>query len=433
MYKKTLIILLAAICLALPVATFVFMPQSPDNAPVFSENENRYLATFVKPDFSGYFKNFFNKTPNNIKNKQFMNGLDSWFADRFVLREDWIILQNELETLRGMAEINGVFLVGSQTSEGVILPNPFRRSPPAKMIQAWRDDAVDVDLTLGAVDSFAQMMQESYGVKSYIMLVPTAGEIYKELLPPNSQQGSQSALINYCYDNLPNLASIGVTTYLTENANRYIYYRTDHHWTTFGSYWGYYAAAKSMGIAPYDLGRFNVEHASSDFRGTLFSKTLNYRVTPDVIQFFSLNSNDGKNNPQLHINDGMTVTKRDSLYLREFLDKKDKYAAFMGLNSPIMDVYTDVNTDKTLLIFKDSFAHCMIPFLANHYSRITVLDMRYINADIRAFVELGDYEQVLFVYSATNFAEDTDLWKLNKSRSNRAAGSARRQVARLDD
>ncbi|MCL2072024.1 MAG: DHHW family protein [Oscillospiraceae bacterium] len=392
LHKKILFVLFTALIIGLPAATFMFMP------PLFSENENRYLATFSAPDFSGYLRNFFNKTPNNIKGKQFMNGFDSWFADRFVLREDWIILQNELEMLQGKTEINGVFVVGD------------------RMIQSWREEAEliqNVDLTLRAVDGFAKRMGDIYGAESHIMLVPTAAEIYKELLPPNSQPGNQDALIRYCYDNLAHLTSIGVMTYLSENSDRYIYYRTDHHWTTHGSYLGYFAAAQKLGITPHDFGRFNVEHASSDFRGTLFSKTLNFRVTPDIIQFFSLAS-DNDRELLLRVNNGAEIIERDSLYFREFLDKKDKYAAFMGLNSPIMEVITDAPTQKSLLIFKDSFAHSMIPFLASHYSHITVLDMRYINTDIAELVELQNYSQILFVYSVDNFAEDRNLRKLER-------------------
>jgi len=156
-----------------------------------------------------------------------------------------------------------------------------------------------------------------------------------------------------------------------------------------------------------------VEHASSDFRGTLFSLTLDYRITPDIISFYTLS----QSAPQisLSINTGMQTTQHDSFYFREFLDIKDKYAAYTGHNSPVMEVVTNVDTDKSLLIFKDSFAHCMLPFLANHYSRITVLDMRYINADISRFVELSEYSQVLFVYGATNFAQDSNLKKLERT------------------
>ncbi|MCL1902985.1 MAG: DHHW family protein [Oscillospiraceae bacterium] len=397
LHKIILVALFTLICFALPAATFFLMPKE---AAPFSQNENRFLSAFIKPDLGGYATTFFNKSPNNIKNKQFMNGFDAWFADRFLLRENWIVLKNELEMLQGKTEINGVFIVDD------------------KMLQSWRDDErglnSDIDLTLSAVDEFARKMNDEAQAQSYIMLVPTAQEIYVDLLPANSQPGNQAALIKHCYDNLETLTSIGVMTYLSENSDRYIYYRTDHHWTTYGAYWGYYAAAINMGITPYELGRFNVEHAASNFRGTLFSKTLSFRVTPDVIQFYTLSSNSpySQNSLRLRVNNGREVTEYDSLYLREFLEQKDKYAAFMGLNSPIMDVYTDIDNGKSLLLFKDSFAHCMIPFLANHYSHITVIDMRYINAALEEYIKLSDYKEVLFLYSATNFAEDNDLRKL---------------------
>jgi hypothetical protein len=146
----------------------------------------------------------------------------------------------------------------------------------------------------------------------------------------------------------------------------------------------------------------------------LFSKTLDSRITPDTISIYALT--DSPPNISLTVNTGSEITEHDSLYFLEFLDKKDKYAVFMGLNSPIMDIVTDTDSDKSLLIFKDSFAHCMIPFLTNHYSRITVLDMRYLNVDIREFVELEEYEQILFVFEAPNFAGDGGLRKLDMTR-----------------
>ena len=373
MHRKLLVIIVVLIALVMPVATFI---TTPKQATVFSENENRYLTRFVKPN------------KNNLTDRRFMDTFDEWFADRFIMREEFIIAQNTLERLQGKSEINGVFTADD------------------RLILSWKNTAGGFNTPLQSVDNFVQQI----GIESYIMLVPTAQEIYADTLPPNSEPGNQTALIKHCYDNLPNLTSIDVATYLTENSDGYIFYRTDHHWTTYGAYWGYYAAALKMGIVPYDVGKFSVEHASTDFRGTLFSKTLDYRITPDVVSFYTL-----ANNPPeltLTVNDGVETVKHDSLYLRDYLNSKDKYAAFMGVNSPIMEIETDVDNDRALLVFKDSYAHCMLPFLSNHYSRITVLDMRYINVDVSSFVDFSEYEQVLFVYSATEFAEDTSLRKL---------------------
>jgi hypothetical protein len=387
LHKKIMIIMFVVIILSFPIATFVFMPKE-DTA--FSENENKFLARLVPP------------TGSSIAAGRFMTGFDEWFADRFMFREELIRLQNQLERLQGKTEINGVFTVDN------------------RMILSWRgkdstdEELPDLDETLKSIDSFSERLSQT-GTESYIMLIPSSQEIYMDLLPANSHVGSQSALIKHCYDSLENLTSIDVMTYLSENSDSYIYYRTDHHWTTFGAYWGYFAASKRLAVTPYDLGWFDVEHVSSDFRGTLFSKTLNFSVTPDVVSFYTLANSPPRVN--LTINNGSETTEHDSLYFREFLTQKDKYAAFMGHNVPIMKITTDVESDKSLLVFKDSFANCMLPFLANHYNKITVLDMRYINTDISELVELSEYEQVLFVYGAVEFSQDTGLRKLNLTKN----------------
>ncbi|MCL1832584.1 MAG: DHHW family protein, partial [Oscillospiraceae bacterium] len=372
----------------------------PDEASPFSENENRWLARFVAPEWKAYMKGFFHDTTNNIASGRFTDAFDEWFADRFVFREELIVLQNELETLRGVTELNGVYSV---------------RQPGAvsdSLLLAWREESADLSTlpqTVATIDAFAENMYEHYGAQSYIMLVPDAFELYKDLLPQGAAPGNQNALINGVYDSLQHVQPINITPRLTENADNYIFYRTDHHWTTYGAYMGYREVGTRMGYAPIDAGWFNIEHATSDFRGTLFSKTLNYHVSPDIIDLYTLSPTAaGARKVRVRVNTGAQIIERDSLFFREHLSDKDKYTVFLGDIVPIIDIHTDAPTDDTLLVFKDSFAHCMIPFLANHYSRITVVDMRKLNA-VSQYVDLDAYGQVLFLYSATKFASDESL------------------------
>jgi len=390
MHKKITVILFAAAFLFLPLMSFILMPKEP---MPFSENENRYLAKFVKPKFFG--KNA------NIADRRFMTAFDEWFSDRFAFREDFIVLKNNTELLTGKTEINGV------------------TAADGRLIQVWRGYDRDlVDRSLKAMDAFAAKYPEK---DVYFMLAPTSQEIYADTLPPNFEPGSQKAFIKYCYDNLRNISGIDVLTPLYENRDKYVYYRTDHHWTGGGAYLAYCAACLKMGTLPYEYSWFDIEHASGDFRGTLFSKTLNSRVTPDIISFYTLTSPQPATSPivkapdiTLTVNTGAEIKKYDSLYFREYLSKKDKYSAYLGDNVPILDITANLeNNDNSLLIIKDSYANCMIPFLVNHYKRITVLDMRYINTDIRSLVKLEEYGQALFVFNAVNFSEDKNIVKLN--------------------
>ena len=101
------------------------------------------------------------------------------------------------------------------------------------------------------------------------------------------------------------------------------------------------------------------------------------------------------------------------MYFKEFLDKKDKYSTFFGSNQPIVTVKTDAPKDTKLLIFKDSYAHCYVPFLAQHYSEITMIDLRYMNEAYSKAINVNDYDQVLFLYNGATFATESNIKKLD--------------------
>lgn len=60
-------------------------------------------------------------------------------------------------------------------------------------------------------------------------------------------------------------------------------------------------------------------------------------------------------------------------------------------------------------MFKDSFAHALAPFLAQHFSRVTLVDLRYAR---RSYV-LDRFDlrgkTVLFLYSTTTLNTDPQI------------------------
>lgn len=384
-YKILLIGLFALISITVPVATIISSAQLPENA--FSENENRYLEKM--PEF-----NF-----DTVTDKSFMTKFENFFADRIVMREQWIGLMNDFDRLLGKKEIKGIF-----TEDG-------------RMMQSWRTSdysADSVSKNLSAMESFAEKYPK---MKMYFMLAPNAQEIYSDTLPANCGAADQKQFIKNCYDSLPSLTNIDVYSGLLAAKNEYIYYRTDHHWTSYGAYIGYKAAASAMKFTAYNEDKFSVEHASNEFRGTLYSKTLDNSITPDTIDIYALANNEPQVKVSVYKSGAEPDSTYDNLYFREFLDVKDKYSTFLGQNVPRIDIDSDIpqeNDKGSLLIFKDSYAHSLIPFLAKNYSHITVLDLRYINSDLSNIgVNLKDYENVLFMYNVITFSQDTNVKKLD--------------------
>ena len=74
----------------------------------------------------------------------------------------------------------------------------------------------------------------------------------------------------------------------------------------------------------------------------------------------------------------------------------------------------NAKTHRSLLVIKDSYAHCLVPFLSKEYQKVTMIDLRYINTDFRTMAPIEDYDQMLFVYNVITFSEDeSNLLKLN--------------------
>ena len=383
-YKKIMIGLFVLFMLAMPVLTLVFL--SPEEKP-FSENENRYLAEFPKLSLKTYL------------DESFMEDFDEWLSDRFIWREDWIRLKNKTDEISGKTEINGVFIENDM------------------MMQIWDGyDEEQLEKNISAINKFVTTHPD---IPSYFMLVPNAQEIYSDKLPPFAEVGDQKEFINMFYGLLEGFAgTVDAYSVLEENKDSYIYYRTDHHWTSYGAYLGYLAAGAQLGYSPIDVSNFTIEHASYDFNGTLFSKTLDNGVTSDIIDYYFLTENE----PEVRVSvyddynasSGKVIYKEyDSMYFREYLNVKDKYSSFLGQNSPIVTVESkNAKSDKSLLVIKDSYAHSLVPFLTKEYSKVTMLDLRYINVDFQMYVPLEDYDQILFTYNVITLSEDSNIFKL---------------------
>lgn len=358
----------------MPVITLL----SPDKE--FSENENRVLASM--PKFS----------VDSIMERKYMNGIENYLSDHFIGRVNWISLKTDLELSAGKKEINGVFILKDRLIEKFEEP-----------------DSIVVEKSIKAINDFADKTQKNV----YVMIAPTSAGIYSSQIPANAPIYNQKVFIDHVYESLENdnITTLDVYSPLFASRNEYIYYRTDHHWTSLGAYYAYYSTIKMMGFSPIYLSSFDIQHASSDFMGTLYSKVLYDKITPDTIDFYYYNK--GVKINSVEVDTGVEIKAYNSIYFNEFLDKKDKYSSFLGTNQQIVTIKTDSPTNKKLLLFKDSYAHCYIQFLAQHYSEIKMVDMRYINGSIEDYVDVEGYDQIMFLYNASNFATDENLKKLS--------------------
>ncbi len=348
--------------------------------PSFSEDENKKLASF--PKFSA----------ETILDKSFMNDFETYSADHFPWRSGWIGMQTRMLLAMGQKEINGVYILPDRLVQKIDEPDP-------KILQN----------SIEAMNTFAQR----FGGSTYLMLVPTAAEIYRSELPTGAPTLMEKDVIDQVYSSVSQISTVDVYSALTANRDSNIYYRSDHHWTSRGAHIGYSALSNQLGFTAVPLDLFNVEHASHSFRGSLYSKVIYDGVEADTIDICSYP--EGPSVTGVSIFDGREWTEHDGLYFREYLDKKDKYSVFLGQNEPIVTIKTDAPTENRLIIFKDSYSHSLAPFLALHYSEITLVDLRYLKSSFENEIDLSRYDQALFCYNINNFITEDYIKLVNLS------------------
>ncbi|MBW9157890.1 DHHW family protein [Clostridium tagluense] len=344
----------------------------------FSEEENRKLKN--KPKFS----------VNNLLHNKFTSKYEKYISDQFILRNFWINVKSRTEILTGKKENNDVYL-----GDNNYLIAKFKK--PSKE---------DLAEKLKAINTFSHDNKE---LSKYIMLVPNKVEVLKDKLPAFAPVENQLQYINKFYSGLDkDIKSINVFDTLNKNKDKYIYYKTDHHWTTDGAYYAYLEFCKSSGITPKDISDYDINEVNNKFYGTLYSRAGVKNVDSDIINVYL-----PKTHEDILVNYIDEKKKSTSLFNSSSLNTKDKYSVFLGGNHPIIKTSTMNLNNKNLLVIKDSYANCFIPFLTSHFSEIIVVDLRYYSDDVNTLIKDYNITDVLMLYNTNTFFEDESILNIS--------------------
>ena len=338
-----------------------------------SEKENRNLAK--RPSFS----------VSAAADGSFMQDYESYQSDQFVFRDMWMSLKTNLDIISGKSYSNGVY----RGKDGYLIED------------AVEPDENNLKKNIGAINSLAN--EDKYTV--YTLIVPNAVSVIPDKLPNYAPVRSQSEdLDNFRKQLSDEVKDIDVYDILSDQSDKQqLYYHTDHHWTTYAAYCAYIKASSTLGIDA-DRVKYNLYKVANDFVGTM-AHTSGYTGKKDTVEVFLPNNSD----VEYVVDYVESQTKRTSVYDTEKLEESDKYLVFMGANEPIIDIKTTAKTDRKLMIVKDSYANSFIPFLIPDYSEIVVIDPRYYYDDVYQVLEDKGITEVLFLYNANTFFQDSAI------------------------
>ena len=236
------------------------------------------------------------------------------------------------------------------------------------------------------------------------MIVPRTVDVMASKLPSQFPKSYGSYEYEIIKQNIKETELISPLDYLKSCAENgeYVYYRTDHHWTTDGAYRAYETLAENFGFSAYPKEYFDIQCVSRDFYGTTYSKALLQGTVSDQIYLYRYT---GDENIKVIYQNGSL--SKSSLYDFSVINEaqKDKYKVFLSGNTDLLLIRNENANRQKLLLIKDSFANSIIPFLSLHYD-IDVIDLRYYKGSVNDYIGKNKFDAVLLLYGVDTLCTD---------------------------
>lgn len=403
-----------AVLFALFISVF-FLVDVFNSDRAFSEFENTSLAQ--KPAFSW----------SSFVDGSFGSKYVKYINEQFLGRDNWI-------SMKAVADMG----LGRIESHGVTYGDDHYLMEKLEIVEDQNYPAnagtniakqTSLDRSNGMVSSFLQM----YDQPITFSLVPNSYAILEDEVPTGFPGADQQAYTQQIYQALSEaddqLEIVDFSDTLSQHKDEYIYYRTDHHWTTLGAYYAYVAYCEQKGLTPVSLEELE-ENKVEDFYGTFYSKAKRPSQPADTITWYDVdvdefafvaNLQQDKQLAQLGEvvqEDGLELLRVDGMMDRRKFEVRDKYAAFMWGNSGYVKIKSSHNLNhqegKTsrLLLFKDSYANSMIPYLTYNYDEIIVVDLRYMAKSTKELMQ-EEFDDIFVMYNFSTYVSGaSDLAKL---------------------
>lgn len=356
---------------------FVFSPKLD-----YSSAEKRYLQEFP------------NASIENISSGQFGTEFESYFADHFPNRNLWVGFNAYYSLATGNNGSSGVYHC----------KNDYLINKPVST-----DNKLDKN-TKAIID-----FKNSISTPVTVMFAPSTGYVCDDVLPIFHDKYNDDAYFEDISKKLSqeNISFVDLReTFKNEYKNgNQLYYRTDHHWTSYGAYTAYVQLCNQLGLTPADKSKFDIEKYSG-FYGTTYSTSGFMLTPPDDIEVWN-NKQNTESDITVIITEGTESNTYNSMFFKSHLEEDDKYPVYVDGNHALTEITNKNAKGGTLVMVKDSFGHCIAPFLAENYSKILMIDMRYYKLDVSKLIEQENPEQVLVMYGIDNIATDTDLVWIN--------------------
>lgn len=338
----------------------------------YSQTEKRFLTQMPQWSWKA------------VQDGSFQKQLEDWTADQFPARDLWVGIHSYAQLLTGRASLQEIYFC----------KNDYLISAPASQ------DLSVFQTNLERFDAFAEECE----VPVSMMMVPSAGWLKEDLLPAGHLIYPDEKQYALAEEVVRHMTMIDPREALNHaDALRPVQYRTDHHLTAYGNYVLSSCWWQHQGLPVIPEESYRIEAVNS-FYGSTWSGS-GYRLTEaDTLELWDCGVP-----VRVTVTDpGKEEIVSDSLFFREHLSQLDQYPVYLDGNHCQTVIENSQGTEGTLLILKDSYAHCFATLLAERYEKIILMDLRYYRGEVSKLIETYAVDQVLFLYGTSTLLTDTN-------------------------
>ena len=406
----------------------------------YSEIEKRKLTEFPKFNIK------------ELSSGDFTDNLTKYVSDNFAFRDNFVDLGFKLEDKRGI-RMDGVKIYSSENNTDYLqeqkniktIDTYLSSIKPLKEIlpSAKPGETIPIHLTLDSIVANADLyknldaddimgeqrgalfmvkntaLEIFYGtsaiamdycnvINAYKQAVGNDITVYNLIIPTHFEFGlpkkykektgkPQKPVIDDVYKNLdPSIIKVDAYSKIEKHykSGEYLYFNSDHHWTSLGAYRAYGAFANSAGFKPTPLKDFE-KKTIDKFLGTFYTSTYDKKLeeNPDRVDYYIPKCNYEVTNYRTN---GVDTYKGTLLY-EAVSGISSGYLVFMGGDIPLSVIKTDNNTGRSILVFKESYGNAFVPFLVSNYDTVYVADIRTFPFNAVTYAKQNNIKEVLFL------------------------------------
>ena len=186
-------------------------------------------------------------TLSSVLDGSYMEDVEAYVQDQFPLRDQWTGLKARTEQLIGKRLFNNIYLCEGETL--------------ISKVDAPADGLEKANL------NYVSQLAEKSDIPMYLGLIPSAAEVWRDKLPEGAESWDQNAYLAQAAG--LGLPMIDFSAALTAHADEPIFYRTDHHWTSLGAFYGANALLEVLGRESLKQESFTPEIASTSWHAVL--------------------------------------------------------------------------------------------------------------------------------------------------------------------